>query len=160
MRAGSSLFQAWPSWTSAGALIDASRSKKRQLLVNGKAVSKPGLQVRRYIGQHGDGSYIYTASADPRDTQVWSSTEHGEHSLLSPTEGVYDAAIGGTSTIIYGTSLKREPHFNVLEIRTATVKCRATLACHAEAIPNSPAPLFHRTKIKKNPLRSVSSSRV
>ena len=83
-----------PSWTSSGLLVDASTLQQRRLLVDGQPISKPGLQLRRYVGQRDDGGHIYTASQNPVDTQVWCSTESGEHILVSPAEGVYDAALG------------------------------------------------------------------
>ena len=131
-----------PTWSRDGALVDVTTGETRTLLLAGREISKPGLQVRKFVGEAGSGRFIYTASDDAKATHVW-SFDGIEHIQLSQEEGVFDAAAGDGTVAMFGTVLGDFP------LRAEIVKLasgeRVALANHAARVSISPRPLFRRS---------------
>lgn len=135
-----------PAWSIAGELIDVATGETRTLLLAGKEISKPGLEVRKYVGEAGSGTFIYLASDDARAIHVWSS-DGVKHTRLSREEGVFDAAVGGGPVAVFGTTLGDFPLR--AEIVTLASGERTALASHAARVSINPQPLFCRSESRR-----------
>src|SRR5207245_2014361 len=100
-----------PTWSPDGHVIDAPDAERRLLQLNGKNVSRSDIELRKFVGVLASGGLVYTASPDPRNTQVWVSRTDATHEMISPASGVFDAEVGGDTIVVYGTTLEDKPHY-------------------------------------------------
>jgi len=103
-----------PAWTSDGRLVRvAVADGANRLVVDGKEVTPPSLQVRAVLDVSAD--VLFTASADdPTQVHVYRWTD-GDITRLSSVDGVHGAARGGDVTVLASWSLDHAgPRVSVL----------------------------------------------
>lgn len=88
-----------PAWLDGGRLVRTTqRDDTCRLVVGEEVVTPAGLQVRRV--EHVAGEVIFTASADPTDTQVWRWHPADGLSELSGEPGWHGASAGGPVVVL------------------------------------------------------------
>lgn len=112
------------------------RDGARRLLVDGRAVTPPNLQVRSVIATTDD-SVVFTASflVDPAQQHVWQWSTRDTLQRFSESPGVHTACVGGPTRVLRTVDLDR--HGAVTRILGG-----ATITSLAEEPPVSPKPLM------------------
>ncbi|HZE41479.1 MAG TPA: prolyl oligopeptidase family serine peptidase [Stackebrandtia sp.] len=119
-----------PALTASGALVwTVDADDTRRLVVDGEAVTPPGLQLRRVWGVDGE-SVTFTASTEPTEIGLWSYAPGEGPRRLSGQPLVLSAQrVDGTTVV---TSISDESH-----IQRVAIHCEGQpeipLASHAEA---------------------------
>jgi dipeptidyl-peptidase-4 len=95
-----------PAWTRDGRLVRVSvRDGAYRLVLDGKEITDPGLQVRSVLDVGAD--VLFTASdADPTQVHVYRGGD-GEPVRVSEVDGVHSAARGGDVTVLTSWSMDR-----------------------------------------------------
>jgi dipeptidyl-peptidase 4 len=126
-----------PAWTEDGRLVcteDAEDS--RRLVVDGAAVTPPGLQVRRIL--HADAAVLFVASDDPIEEHVWRWSPEGGLERLTEASGVHDATAEGEVLVITSATVEAAPTSTVVR----RGKSVATIASNQESPVVDPKPAF------------------
>jgi dipeptidyl-peptidase 4 len=131
-----------PTWSRAGDTIDISTGETRELTLAGRRVSKPGLEVRKFIGETASAKLVYLASDDPTAIAVWAS-DGVTHTSLSSEEGVFDARVGGTTVAVFGATMADSPLR--AEIVDLAANTRTALVDLAMNVTIRPRPRFCRS---------------
>jgi dipeptidyl-peptidase-4 len=124
-----------PAWTSDGRLVRvAVADGANRLVVDGKEVTPPSLQVRAVLDVAAD--VLFTASADdPTQVHVYRWTD-GDITRLSSVDGVHGAARGGDVTVLASWSLDHAgPRVSVLR-GTEQVATIGSYAVEPPIVPN------------------------
>jgi dipeptidyl-peptidase 4 len=126
-----------PARLSDGRLVTtADRDDTRRLFVGDRAVTPPGLQIRRIVAAADD--VVFTGSEQPEEVHVWRWLPEGDLERLTQEAGVHDAAAGGDVVVVNSATMDSSP--------AATVwrgdRLVATLASHAEEPVLAPQPTF------------------
>ncbi|CAN5305753.1 prolyl oligopeptidase family serine peptidase [soil metagenome] len=97
-----------PRWLPDGRLVHTVDAEDtRRLAVDGRAITPPGLQVRRLVDVDG-GRAVVTASTDPTAVGVYEvPLEPGPPLALSAVDGVCDAVAGGGVTVVVSADMRR-----------------------------------------------------
>jgi dipeptidyl-peptidase-4 len=96
-----------PARTSSAALVGHTDLRgTRQLTMDGAAVTPPGLQLRAVLGVDGE-EVLFTASAEPTQTQLWSYRAGEGIRQLSTEPGVHSAARRGGTLVHVARSMDR-----------------------------------------------------
>ncbi|HKA02688.1 MAG TPA: prolyl oligopeptidase family serine peptidase [Acidimicrobiales bacterium] len=96
-----------PERLTGGRLVMAAdRDGVRRLLVDGRPVSSPDLQVRSVVSANGE-SVVFTANAvdDPTERHVWRWTKADGEARLTFVPGVHNAAAGGSTVVVRSAGL-------------------------------------------------------
>src|SRR5205823_10703882 len=97
-----------PAFTGSGALAWAADSAQtRRLLVDGDAVTPPGLQVREVISVDGD-TVLFAASTEPADIGLWTFSVTGGLRQAAEGPGVHQGHRAGGTTVIASESLDHD----------------------------------------------------
>jgi len=124
-----------PAWTEDGRLVRvAVADGANRLVVDGKEVTSPSLQVRAVLDVGAD--VLFTASADdPTQVHVYRWAEAGV-TQVSTSDGVHGAARGGDVTVLASWSLAHAgPRISVLR-GASEVASVASLAVEPPIAPN------------------------
>ena len=97
-----------PAWTDEGRLVFVREElDTRRVTVGGKAVTPPGLNVRRVV--HAGSDVVLTASHDESmDVHVWRVMASGEVSRLTGGPGVHDAVAGGDVLVVTSSTMESD----------------------------------------------------
>ena len=126
-----------PAWTEDGRLVcTEDADDTRRLVVDGTAVTPPGLQVRRIV--HADGGVVFIASDDPIEEHVWRWSPDGALERLTHAAGVHDATAEGELMVITSATVEAAPTTSVYRGGEAL----ATIASHQETPVVEPTPTF------------------
>jgi dipeptidyl-peptidase 4 len=89
-----------PDRTADGALVWAVEDgDTRYLLVDGEAVTPPGLQLREVCGVDGD-AVLFTASTDPTETHLYQWSHADGVTKLTDEPGVYGGTLSGGTLVV------------------------------------------------------------
>jgi dipeptidyl-peptidase-4 len=95
-----------PARTASGALVwSADDGDTRRLLVDGAAVTPPGLQLRAVSGVDGD-AVLFTAGTEPTEVHVWRWSPDTGPVRLSAGAGVHQGVAAGGTTVLTSRSLE------------------------------------------------------
>lgn len=97
-----------PSWTDDGRLVFVREEEDtRRVTIAGRAVTPPGLQVRRVV--HGGSDLVVAAShGEPMDVHLWRVLPSGEVSRLTRDPGVHDGAAGGDVLVVVSSTMEHD----------------------------------------------------
>ncbi|WP_127360327.1 prolyl oligopeptidase family serine peptidase [Actinacidiphila soli] len=88
-----------PLRTASGALVRTSDADgSRRLVISGRAVTPPGLQVFQVLGSQGE-SVLFTASDEPTEEHLWSYGPEQGLVRISEDSGVHSGAAGGGTLV-------------------------------------------------------------
>ncbi len=88
-----------PAWTDDGRLVWAADSADtRRLIVEGDAVTPPGLQVREVLDVAG--GILFAASEDPTEQHIYRWEPDGSMTRLTDAPDVHTAVAGGGVTVV------------------------------------------------------------
>jgi dipeptidyl-peptidase 4 len=109
------IVQGIPAWTTDGLLVfTRDEEGTRRLTIGDKAVTPPGLHVRRVI--HAGDGVIFTASEDdPAETHLWRVSGDGKVERLTDTSGVHDGVAGGDVLVVISAEVASPG--SVVEVR-------------------------------------------
>lgn len=97
-----------PVTTASGRLVwVGDREGTRRLLIDGTAVTPPGLQVREVVGADGE-AVFFRASREPTQTHLWSWTSDRGPRQETSARGVWNGRANGGTVITYGRTLDSE----------------------------------------------------
>ncbi|TDV55293.1 S9 family peptidase [Actinophytocola oryzae] len=124
-----------PAWTEDGRLVRvAVADGANRLVVDGKEVTPPSLQVRSVLDVGAD--VLFTASAeDPTQVHVYRWAEDGI-ARLSTVDGVHGAARGGDVTVLSSWSLEHAGPRVVVLRGTEQVATVGSFAVEPPLVPN------------------------
>lgn len=126
-----------PAWTVDGRLVcTEDADDTRRLVVDGTAVTSPGLQVRRIL--HADAAVLFVASDDPVEEHVWRWSPEGVLERLTEAAGVHDATAEGEVLVITSATMEAAPTSTVVRSGEAVV----TIGSNQETPVVEPRPSF------------------
>lgn len=127
-----------PAWLGGDRLVmvldtDRGPGGTRSVVVDGRPVSPPGLQVDRVVRAAGD-SVWFTGSRDPvhRHLHRWDAGT-GEVVALTSGSGVHDGVVGGGTVVVTGASLDEAP-----SVRIPATGRRLSSAAEAPVVEPAP----------------------
>ena len=123
-----------PTHTSDGALVTtADAERTRRLVVDGTAVTPPGLQVRAVLDVDDD-TVLFTASTDPCSVGLYSWTAGGltEH---TPGPGLHSGRLAGRTLVVAAQNLDSDGVTTTVHRRTGGVLTIASLAESPGLVP-------------------------
>ncbi|HTW04726.1 MAG TPA: prolyl oligopeptidase family serine peptidase [Streptosporangiaceae bacterium] len=96
-----------PAVTARGALVwAADAGGSRRLLIDGRAVTADGLNVREVTGTDGD-TVLFTASAEPAEIGLWAYSPDTGTVPVEDSPGVHHGWRAGGTTVVLSESLER-----------------------------------------------------
>jgi dipeptidyl-peptidase-4 len=96
-----------PAWLPDGRLLWVADSEStRRLVVDGRAVTPPGLQVRQVLDINEQG-VLFTASAEPTETHLHRWRPEGALEQLSEVPGVHTGRCAGDLVLVSAGTLQR-----------------------------------------------------
>ncbi|RJL33419.1 S9 family peptidase [Bailinhaonella thermotolerans] len=96
-----------PAFTASGRLVWVADSEGgRRLVVDGRPVTPPSLQVRAVVDVDGE-SVLFTASGEPTEIQLWQAAG-GVLTPITTGRGVYGGRRAGGTTVITEQTLETE----------------------------------------------------
>jgi dipeptidyl-peptidase 4 len=118
-----------PAFTNSGAIVwTADSAETRRLLVDDKAVTPPGLQVREVFCVDGE-TVLFAASGEPAEIGLWTYSAHGGLRQIAGPPGVHQGRQAGGTTVIVSESLE---HDGARVIVRRGGRPDANIASHAE----------------------------
>jgi dipeptidyl-peptidase-4 len=97
-----------PATTASGGLVwITAADDSYRLLVDGRPVTPPGLQVREVLDVDGD-TVLFSASTDPTETHLWTHDPGAGLDRLTQAPGVYDGTRAGGVTVVTRRSLDHD----------------------------------------------------
>ncbi|OON79707.1 S9 family peptidase [Streptomyces tsukubensis] len=97
-----------PAVTASGRLVTVTdQEDSRRLLVDGEAVTPPGLQVREVVGTDGETVFV-RASREPTRTGLWSWDPSYGARQETRAAGVWNGRVGGGTVVSYGRAPDRD----------------------------------------------------
>ncbi|WP_043848719.1 prolyl oligopeptidase family serine peptidase [Amycolatopsis keratiniphila] len=124
-----------PAWTSDGRLVrESAADGDHRLVVDGVAVTPPGLQVRSVL--HVGDEVLFSASeADPTQIHVF-RTEGGELRRLSTEDGVHVGSGNASLTVLSSWSLERSGPVVTVVSGEKTVARIGSYTVDPDVVPN------------------------
>src|SRR5206468_870706 len=97
-----------PAWTDAGELVFVREEEDtRRLTVDGRAVTRPGLQVREVV--HVGANIVFAGSdSEPMDVHLWRASASGTPVRLTEEQGVHGGVAGGDVLVVSSSSIDRD----------------------------------------------------
>jgi dipeptidyl-peptidase-4 len=94
-----------PAWTDDGRLVmTADREDSRALLLDGEAVTPPGIDVQHVL--HVSSQIVFTAwDGDPTQTHLWRLSSEGKLDRLSEAAGVHSGEAGAGILVVMSASM-------------------------------------------------------
>jgi dipeptidyl-peptidase-4 len=133
-----------PTWD-RNVLVDAPDAQRRRLKVGNAFISAPNQEVRKYIGRLTCGPFVFLASDDARETHVWLAQAGKKPVKLSREPGVFDAIIGGSTVVVFGTTASDRPHRAEIIVADRPKAKRLRIRSYAPALRIRPRPRFQTT---------------
>jgi len=140
------LIEGVPTWSRAERIIDAPDAEPRRLKINGKSVSNPEAEVRKFVGELSCGGLIYLASEDPTETHVWMTHPDGTLLKLSDRPGVFGAETGGDTVVVFGAEIDDQPLTSDVIFDCSARRRRVRLTNYAGEMSIRPRPVFFQAK--------------
>jgi dipeptidyl-peptidase 4 len=98
-----------PAWTDRGALVmTADRDGARRLLIDGRPVTPPDLQVRQVVTAGKDVLITGSHVRDPEETHVWRVAPRRKPVRLTQEPGVHGATGAGNAVVIVTATLESD----------------------------------------------------